>query len=91
MRAAEALGERRFVARLEARVAACDAEVTSHERERVQPARRAEDLARAAFTRARARREVVERAIERRAAARRREVERRAEAAADDRPHRAKR
>jgi hypothetical protein len=84
-RAADALGRRRFLERLEARAAERFEAVTVHARARVQPAVRAEGEARAAHLRARGRREVVERAIARREAALRRELERRAEAAMDDR------
>lgn len=73
VRAADALAQRRFLERLEARALACEAAVTVHARERLEPARRDEAEARAAHLRARTRREVVERAITRREEARRRE------------------
>ncbi len=85
-RAADALGRRRFWERLAADVAARADAVASFRRDALEPARRAEALARAAHVRTRQRREVVERALARRAAALRRELERRAEAVADDRP-----
>jgi hypothetical protein len=87
--AADALGRLRFFERLAAAAAERAAALERFRRDVLDPARRAEDDARAAHLGARQRREVVERALERRAAAAKLERERRAEAAADDRPARA--
>jgi hypothetical protein len=84
---AEALARRRFFERLEVVARACEEAVTSHARDREQPAARAEAAARAAHLRARTRRELVERAMARREEARRRDLDRRAEAAVDDLRH----
>jgi flagellar biosynthesis chaperone FliJ len=83
-RAAEALAQRRYWGRLEARAGAAAEVLAQHRANALARAIDAETAARAAHLRARQRREVVEKAIARRQAAARREAERREEAAMDD-------
>ncbi|MFL5306220.1 MAG: hypothetical protein ACJ8F1_13460 [Polyangia bacterium] len=74
----------RYLARLDAELAAAARAAGDHARGPLAAAVEVEAQARDQHARARARREVVQRAIERRQAARRREQDRRAEADADD-------